>query len=105
MAEIDLDFEPCEPGELDVDTQITQAIDRAREQQRVTWLTSGGVRVAAIVPADVGAAVDDGALEAALSWERGQAQRAAPVTPQPPESPPELLPGEHARAARAAWPS
>jgi hypothetical protein len=58
MAEIDLNFEPCAEGDKGVDDQIRGAFERAEREERTTWITRDGIRIAAIVPLMVGRVMD-----------------------------------------------
>lgn len=51
-------------------TDVIEAIERARHDERTTWLTSGGVRIAAIVPLEVGRVMDPDELPKPVGMDR-----------------------------------
>lgn len=67
MADRELKFDPGwdEPYEWAQD--ILNAIDLASDQDKMTWLTADGKRVAAIVPVDVAEAAEQAAAEQAVA--------------------------------------
>lgn len=61
MAEIEVDIAaPDTVAEPDskLAVQFLDAVQRASEDDRTTWVTSGGTRIAAVVPLVVGKVMD-----------------------------------------------
>lgn len=55
----------AQPGETE-HGQLVAAAQRAYGEDRTTWLTSNGTRIAAIVPVEVGRVVEGGQVQQAM---------------------------------------